>query len=186
MAEREELNRQYAYSAMSNMVTQADRSARRSRGGDGTGEVETLRGRTDIGRMGDALSGGKRDGSGAGDVNNNKEMEEIRERANRKRVKREKASGATATAAAAGEAGKMKRSRRAGVEWSGGGGGILDMGEISGYRPTTVGAMSNYEALLVSCIFVAVVETYSPSRLFLIMHCVFNSILITLPLAAQP
>ena len=90
MAEREELNRQYAYSAMSNMVTQADRSARRSRGGDGAGEVETLRGRTDIGRMGDALSGGKRGGADAGDVATNKEMEEIRERANRKRMKREK------------------------------------------------------------------------------------------------
>lgn len=148
MAEREELNRQYAYSAMSNMVTQADRSARRSRGGDGTGEVETLRGRTDIGRMGDALSGGKRGGADAADVATNKEMEEIRERANRKRMKREKASGATPAGAVAGEAGKMKRSRRAGVEWSGGGGGILDMGEISGYRPTTIGAMTNYEALL--------------------------------------
>mmetsp|Transcript_7976 Transcript_7976/g.22253 ORF Transcript_7976/g.22253 Transcript_7976/m.22253 type:complete len:1913 (+) Transcript_7976:252-5990(+) len=150
MAEREEINRQYAYSAMSNMVTQADRSARRSRGGDGTGEVETLRGRTDIGRMGDSLSGGKKVGVGAGDADNsNKEMEEIRERANRKRMKREKASGAAAaTGAAAGEAGQSKRSRRAGVEWSGGGGGILDMGEISGYRPTTVGARSNYEAML--------------------------------------
>lgn len=156
MAEREELNRQYAYSAMSNMVTQADRSARRSRGGDGAGEVETLRGRTDIGRMGDALSGGKRGGGDAGDVTTNKEMEEIRERANRKRMKREKASGAAAPAGAA--AGKIKRSRRAGVEWSGGGGGILDMGEISGYRPTTIGAMSNYEALLVRLYFLRIIS----------------------------
>ena len=151
MAEREEMNRQYAYSAMSNMVTQADRSARRSRGGDGTGEVETLRGRTDIGRMGDALAGGKRGGGGPGDADKNKELEEIRERANRKRMKRDKGSGgaaAAATGAAAGEAGHSKRSRKAGVEWSGGG-GILDMGEISGYRPTTVGARSNYEAMLV-------------------------------------
>jgi hypothetical protein len=100
--------------------------------------------------MGDALSGGKKGGSGAGDVTSNKEMEEIRERANRKRMKREKASGAAPAGGAAGEAGKIKRSRRAGVEWSGGGGGILGMGEISGYRPTTIGAMSNYEALLVS------------------------------------
>ena len=160
MAEREELNRQYAYSAMSNMVTQADRSARRSRGGDGTGEVETLRGRTDIGRMGDALSGGKRGGGDAGDVTtNNKEMEEIRERANRKRMKREKASGAAPAGAAPGEAGKMKRSRRAGVEWSGGGGGILDMGEISGYRPTTIGATSNYEALLVSLCLLRIISS---------------------------
>ena len=112
-----------------------------------------MRGRTDIGRMGDALAGGKRGGGGGGpgDADKNKELEEIRERANRKRMKRDKGSGgaaAAATGAAAGEAGHSKRSRKAGVEWSGGG-GILDMGEISGYRPTTVGARSNYEAMLV-------------------------------------
>ena len=55
MAEREELQKQYAYHEMSSKVVQADRSARRSRRGEPTGEVESLRGRTDVGRMGDRV-----------------------------------------------------------------------------------------------------------------------------------
>lgn len=51
MADRDELQKQYGYAAMSNKVEQAVRAGP-SRGGGG-GEVESLRGRTDIGRMGD-------------------------------------------------------------------------------------------------------------------------------------
>lgn len=157
MAERDALQKRYAYNEMSNKVTQADRSARRGRGGDGsTGEVETLRGRTDIGRMGDAIGGGGGSKAGSGDATPgidtgrneaSREIEEIREKANKRRMKREKASGG----GGADPPGQGKR-RRAGIDWAGVGTGtsILDMGEISGYRPTTVGARSNYESLLVS------------------------------------
>ena len=55
MAEREALQKQYAYHEMSSKVVQADRSARRNRG-EPTGEVESLRGRSDIGRMGDRVT----------------------------------------------------------------------------------------------------------------------------------
>lgn len=53
MAEREAHQKQYAYHEMSNKVEQASRS-RRSRG-EPTGEVESLRGRSQIGRMGDRV-----------------------------------------------------------------------------------------------------------------------------------
>ena len=164
MAEREALQKRYAYNEMSNKVTQADRSARRGRGGDGTtGEVETLRGRTDIGRMGDAIVGSGGGGGigiggskrGGGDRNEtSKEIEEIRERANRRRMKREKVSGG----GGGGGADPQSKRRRAGVDWAaaagaGVGSSILDMGEISGYRPTTVGARSNYESLLVRLLY---------------------------------
>jgi pre-mRNA-splicing helicase BRR2 len=53
MADREELQKQYGYAAMSNKVEQAVRTPRDRN--EATGEVETLRGRTDIGRMGDRV-----------------------------------------------------------------------------------------------------------------------------------
>jgi pre-mRNA-splicing helicase BRR2 len=53
MAEREELQKQYGYAAMSNKVEQAVRTPRDR--GEATGEVESLRGRSDIGRMGDRI-----------------------------------------------------------------------------------------------------------------------------------
>lgn len=55
MAEREALQKRYAYSEMSNKVEQADRSELRGRRREPTGEVETLRGRSDAGRMGDRV-----------------------------------------------------------------------------------------------------------------------------------
>lgn len=55
MAERDALQKRYAYHEMSNKVEQADRSSYRSRRSEPTGEVESLRGRTNIGRMGDRI-----------------------------------------------------------------------------------------------------------------------------------
>eukprot|EP00560_Eucampia_antarctica_P005478 CAMPEP_0197839932 /NCGR_PEP_ID=MMETSP1437-20131217/45030_1 /TAXON_ID=49252 ORGANISM="Eucampia antarctica, Strain CCMP1452" /NCGR_SAMPLE_ID=MMETSP1437 /ASSEMBLY_ACC=CAM_ASM_001096 /LENGTH=63 /DNA_ID=CAMNT_0043449407 /DNA_START=11 /DNA_END=199 /DNA_ORIENTATION=+ len=57
MAERDAINKRYAYGEMSNKVQQADRSLLRPRGSDEpTGEVESLWGRgKDIGRMGDRV-----------------------------------------------------------------------------------------------------------------------------------
>jgi pre-mRNA-splicing helicase BRR2 len=61
MAERDELQKRYAYHEMSNKVEQADRSQQRRNRGEPTGEVETLRGRTDLGRMGDRIVAKKPD-----------------------------------------------------------------------------------------------------------------------------
>ena len=54
MADREELQKQYGYAAMSNKVEQAVRTPRDRN--EATGEVETLRGRNNIGRMGDRVT----------------------------------------------------------------------------------------------------------------------------------
>jgi pre-mRNA-splicing helicase BRR2 len=52
MTDREELQKQYSYAAMSSKVEMS--TVRRERGAP-TGEVESLRGRNDIGRMGDRI-----------------------------------------------------------------------------------------------------------------------------------
>lgn len=57
MAEREDIQKQYAYANMSNKVEKADRKSRYRDAG--TGVVETLSGRTDIGRMGDLIPAAK-------------------------------------------------------------------------------------------------------------------------------
>jgi pre-mRNA-splicing helicase BRR2 len=54
MADREELRKQYGYAAMSNKVEQAVRTRDRN-SNEATGEVESLRNRSDIGRMGDRV-----------------------------------------------------------------------------------------------------------------------------------
>lgn len=59
MAERDELQKRYAYHEMSNKVEQVDRSALRRNRGEPTGEVESLRGRGDVGRMGDRVAAKK-------------------------------------------------------------------------------------------------------------------------------
>lgn len=56
MAEREEIQKQYGYAAMSNKVEQAVRTRRTTGDSMATGEVESLRGRHDIGRMGDRVT----------------------------------------------------------------------------------------------------------------------------------
>mmetsp|Transcript_8476 Transcript_8476/g.10427 ORF Transcript_8476/g.10427 Transcript_8476/m.10427 type:complete len:86 (+) Transcript_8476:161-418(+) len=56
MAERDALQKRYAYQEMSNKVEQADRSQLYPRMNEPTGEVESLWGRNDVGRMGDKIS----------------------------------------------------------------------------------------------------------------------------------
>merc|ERR1712238_112673 len=51
----------YSYQEMSSKVEQSDRSLLRSRAHEPTGEVESLRGRNKIGRMGDRVIGGERE-----------------------------------------------------------------------------------------------------------------------------
>ena len=159
MADREAQQKLYAYSEMSNKVQQADRSSRRSRGfgsgADGTGEVESLRGRSDVGRMGDRIVGVGAAAAAAGneaeDGSGKKklrpaELEEMMERANQKRRKREgQYLGVSASGGAGGE--KMHKQN---ILMSSGGRSILDMEELNGYQPTHAGSRSSYESLLVS------------------------------------
>lgn len=124
MADREAQQKLYAYSEMSNKVQQAERS-RRSRG-EGTGEVETLRGRSDIGRMGDRISKSETEKRPA-------ELEDMMERAKKKKQKRE----STTTG------------KKDNILLSSGGQSILDLGELNRYQPTHAGSRSAYENLLV-------------------------------------
>lgn len=125
MAEREELQKRYAYHEMSNKVEQADRSQLRRRRGEPTGEVESLRGRNDVGRMGDRVAKTEK-----------KEFSSKIERARKKRQKREHPSSATG--------GKRENMLAAGGQ------SILDMGNLTGYQPSTDSARAAYESLLVS------------------------------------
>lgn len=135
MADREAQQKLYSYSEMSNKVQQADRS-RRTRGAEGTGEVESLRGRTDIGRMGDrvavnALEKKERPA----------EVEEMMERAQKKRQKRERNHDSVTSA--------YGNSKKHNILMSSGGQSILDLGQLQGYQPTHAGSRASYEALLV-------------------------------------
>jgi pre-mRNA-splicing helicase BRR2 len=111
MAEREELQKRYAYHAMSNKVEQADRSSRRVRGSEGTGEVETLRGRRDIGRMGDRVEEGQPPPPPT------KKAKHV-------------------------PSGPPSRRVAHGNET------ILDLGNLTGYQPTTEQAKAAYESIL--------------------------------------
>jgi len=134
MADREAQQKLYAYGEMSNKVQRADRS-RRSRN-EASGEVESLWGRKDIGRMGDHIvsSGGV-----SGDKSKRPaEIMEKMERASKKRMKREQAS----------RTGSGKKRGEESILLSSGGQNILDLGELSGYQPTHSGSRASYEGLL--------------------------------------
>ncbi len=142
MADREAQQKLYAYGEMSNKVQQADRSMRRIRAEEGTGEVESLRNRKDIGRMGDRLDDNPNVDSNANQSKRRSaEVEEIMERANKKRQKREQTAGNGSST------GKKRRSGES-ILMSSGGQSILDMGELSGYQPTHAGSRASYENLL--------------------------------------
>lgn len=130
MAERDEIQKQYAYHEMSNKVEQANRPRRRR--GEPTGEVESLRGRNDNGRMGDRVGKTER-----------KEFTSKIERARKKRQKREHPSSATGGGGG-----------RENILAAAGGQSILDLGNLTGYQPSTDSARAAYENLLVSSFFV--------------------------------
>lgn len=132
MADREEFNKRYAYHEMSSKVEQADRSLLRRRYREPTGEVESLRGRTDIGHMGDRVVKTEK-----------KEFATKIERARKKRQKREHSSATTA-------AGSSRN-----ILAASGGQSILDLGDLTGYQPSTDGARAAYENLLVCTISVS-------------------------------
>ena len=119
MAEREDLQKQYAYHEMSNKVERAQRS--RSRFREPTGEVESLRGKTDF-RMGDRVA--------------------TQETAKKPRAvdgggpPKKKAKKTVAPAPTEGLVVSKGQS-------------ILDLGNITGYQPKTEQARAAYESLLV-------------------------------------
>eukprot|EP00980_Cylindrotheca_fusiformis_P003134 scaffold721_cov131-Cylindrotheca_fusiformis.AAC.24 len=118
----ENFNKGYSYHEMSNKVEKADRSLLRGRAHEPTGEVETLRGRTDIGRMGDRVAGEKES-----------RPLELQEKVSRKRQKR----------------GEHEEARvKDKVVVTSGGQTILDFDNLTGYQPTTQAAQAAYEAML--------------------------------------
>lgn len=120
----------YSYQEMSSKVEQADRSLLRSRAHEPTGEVESLRGRNAIGRMGDRVSGGDKHG---------RPIELLRDEQKKKKAK------------------KLKQSQNQmpnkgvvsdNIVTASGGRSILDFDNLTGYQPTTQTARVAYEALL--------------------------------------
>lgn len=160
MAEREALQKRYAYSEMSNKVQRADR--RSARGGDAggpTGEVESLWNvlpSETLGRMGDRVSGdaagGGKEGEDKGggkvpDSSRPAEVTELMERAAKRRKKKEAASNGN------NEYGASKSSRRHDIFLEGGTSILDDTGNnTSGggmmYRPTHPGSRAAFETLL--------------------------------------
>jgi pre-mRNA-splicing helicase BRR2 len=130
-------HQKYSYQEMSNKVEQADRSLLRSRASEPTGEVESLRGRTDIGRMGDRLAGETQKNKGG--------PSELREKVQRKKQKR----GEPQESNEGGTAGAGGRRDRTAIAAASGGQTILDFDNLTGYQPTTQTARVSYEKLLV-------------------------------------
>lgn len=131
MAERDEMQKQYGYAAMSNKVEQAVRTNHRDRG-EATGEVETLRGRSDIGRMGDrVVATTTTTTTDAG-----------------KKSKHDTAASKAATAKDPNEPPKKKAKKAGNIAVSGD--TILDLGYNLGasYQPSTEQAREAYERLL--------------------------------------
>ena len=113
-------NQKYSYNEMSNKVQQADRSMLRGRASEPTGEVVSLRGRSDVGRMGDRVD--QKDKARPSEVQN----------AQRKKQKKDPAE------------------KKESVVSASGGQTILDFDNLTGYQPSTQQARAAYEALLVS------------------------------------
>lgn len=122
----------YSYQEMSSKVERADRSLLDSRSREPTGEVESLRGRTDVGRMGDRLTG-------SGGQKHPRPSELLRDQQKKKKSKKQQPED---------------HHRRKGVNnlVLGSSGGILDMDNLTGYQPTTQTARAAYEGILVRCV----------------------------------
>jgi hypothetical protein len=124
----ENKHQQYSYHEMSNKVERADRSLLRSRAHEPTGEVESLRGKTDVGRMGDRLAGEK-----------NARSQDLHEKMQQKKQKRGDHINAEG----------RRTGTKDNVMISSGGQTILDFENLSGYQPTTQTARAAYEKILV-------------------------------------
>ena len=111
-------NNDYSYEAMSNKVQKA--KGNRFRHGESTGEVETLRGRTGVGRMGDRV----------GKESRPRESERNEQKQKKQKKDHQRPPAANVLGA--------------------GGQSILDYDNLTGYQPTTQGARTAYETILVS------------------------------------
>jgi pre-mRNA-splicing helicase BRR2 len=137
------VNQKYSYHEMSNKVEMADRSLLRARAHEPTGEVETLRGRTDIGRMGDRVS----------EAIKSRPLE-LQEKVQRKKQ-------------------KLEEPQKESVIHASGGQSILDYDNLTGYQPTTQRARIAYETILVSYYLYNVRASPPLSRFILHLHLVF-------------
>ncbi|VEU37035.1 unnamed protein product [Pseudo-nitzschia multistriata] len=115
----------YSYQEMSSKVERADRSLLFSRSHEPTGEVESLRGRTDVGRMGDRLAAGQK----------HARPSELLQQSKKKAKKKPTQQGDRTT-------------RRTVESIAAGGQSILDMDNLTGYQPTTQAARAAYETIL--------------------------------------
>lgn len=125
MAEDFQRNRLYQYSLNSNLVLEADRDSRRSRD-EGTGEVETLKGKIGTMRMGDRI--------------NRQEQAELSDRIEKAKKKRALDDGA-------GDGSKRKKKGGDGVERSSVMKVTEDLDSIN-YRPKTRESKVAYEEIL--------------------------------------
>jgi hypothetical protein len=139
MAEREALQKRYAYQEMSNKVEQADRSLLRNIRSEPTGEVESLRGRKDIGRMGDRAAAGAISATSATKLRP-AELEEKIEKAK----KRHTAKTAVQNDFSSSKAKKSQSDQHLLIGQS-----ILDI-NLMGYQPTNPNSRIAYESLLVN------------------------------------
>jgi hypothetical protein len=157
MAERDEMQKRYAYNEMSNKVQQADRSLLRSVRSEPTGEVESLWARKDVGRMGDRIvmstgdgEGNKAEGAAVSEKARPADLEHKLERARKKRLKEDSKQRANKSGGTGGEPGG---SRRGGggenILGASGGQTILDLGNLVGYQPTNPMSREAYENMLV-------------------------------------
>ena len=132
----------YSYQEMSSKVERADRSLLRSRAHEPTGEVESLRGRTDVGRMGDRISG-------EGQQKHARPSELLRDQQKKKKAKKQQPS-------------EDYHGRRVdNIAVSSTGQSILELDNLTGYQPTTQTARAAYETILVRrCFGSHRLETY--------------------------
>ena len=132
----------YSYNEMSNKVEQADRSQiHRRRRGEGTGEVESLRGRTDVGKMGDRVA--------RATTEKNPDFTSRMERARKKKRQKihDHPGGDTTTSSSSGSNKRQAQANPFGI--GSGGPSILEMGDLTGYQPSTDSARTAYENILV-------------------------------------
>lgn len=125
----------YSYQEMSSKVEQADRSLVRSRAHEPTGEVESLRGRSDVGRMGDRLAG-----SGGGQKHA-RPSELLRSQQKKKKLKKHQQ-----------QPDDYQQRRSDNMAVISGGQSILGVDNLTGYQPTTQTARAAYETILVRTI----------------------------------
>eukprot|EP00531_Pseudo-nitzschia_arenysensis_P005402 CAMPEP_0116134450 /NCGR_PEP_ID=MMETSP0329-20121206/10651_1 /TAXON_ID=697910 /ORGANISM="Pseudo-nitzschia arenysensis, Strain B593" /LENGTH=275 /DNA_ID=CAMNT_0003629159 /DNA_START=58 /DNA_END=882 /DNA_ORIENTATION=- len=124
----------YSYQEMSSKVERAEP----------TGEVESLRGRNDVGRMGDRLTGGEKHA---------RPSELLRDQQKKKKAKKQQPSDDYG----------VRRSENVGM--AAGGQSILEMDNLTGYQPTTQTARAAYETILTTIGSKAFLGNQSPSVL---------------------